>query len=123
MNLQAQLIRATALLVSTLIVLGAIAFQQPQSALAQAPAAAAHPAAKAAASSAVILPTIHVRPTPTQLAQFGTRAAAPATTEIAATATPRSTSSPNREPLRAISRMDIPYYSFGKVLPRIGSKE
>ncbi len=115
MNLQALLIRASVLIATSLILAIAVLPARNHSPVAITKPAAAHAAFTAAMPEPVLLPTIHVRPTANQLAarrsvQPSIQAAVPQRVFAA--------------PAAALSgmRLDMPYYSFGKVLPHV-SKE
>ncbi|MBS0556071.1 MAG: hypothetical protein JSR27_01505 [Proteobacteria bacterium] len=128
MNLQALLIRATVSIAAATALAAGIAldYVKPAAAVA-APIQSPKPAIRAASANAiadkpVVLPTIHVR------ASLAQRAAAEQSTPTTASgmAVPAvlevEVSTPATRPLSGL-RTDMPYYSFGKSLPRIGSKE
>jgi len=120
MYLQALLIRA-AVAVATGLMLTAAVFTNHggQTAQAATPAATIAKSARSAISAAVMLPTIHVRPTAADLAAAATPKQNPAhfVIEVALPDLPAAASTP----LRGLN-VDMPYYSFGKVLPRIGKE-
>ncbi|MDE1886109.1 MAG: hypothetical protein KGH92_09420 [Xanthomonadaceae bacterium] len=75
---------------------------------------------RSAMSAPVTLPTIHVRPTAADLASASAPQNHGAVSVINA-ALP-DLAAPSTPSLRGLD-VDMPYYSFGRVLPRIGSKE
>ncbi|MGH8040736.1 MAG: hypothetical protein ACREPN_01690 [Rudaea sp.] len=120
MNLQALLIRASVLIATCLILAIATLPSRNHSPAASAKPTVAHGAITNATPEPVLLPTIHVRPTADQLAErHSVQPSAPSPMIQAAV--------PQRvfaAPAAALSgmRLDMPYYSFGKVLPHV-SKE
>lgn len=121
MYLQPLLIRASVAAATGLLLTAAILIERTgYAAHASAPIAAVAKSARSAMPEPVTLSTIHVRPTAAEFAA----ASAPQNNrarlfiDVALPDLP-STSSPS---LRGLS-IDMPYYSFGKVLPRVGSKE
>jgi hypothetical protein len=125
-NMQALLIRAVVLLIMCLGISVAMIRHNPaQASLAQAPAAVsarlttATTALPAAVLPTTVLPTINVRPSAAEIA-----AAMNDDTDDA----PKFINASQQQPLfdattslRSL-RLDMPYYSFGKALPRV-SKE
>lgn len=124
MNLQALLIRATASIASGLMLTAAVLIAGPAHTTA-APAAGAPAAAiTTVRPKPVVLPTIHVRPTPHQRMLAADRVDAPVTGAAFVEATPhRDASAAFAIPSLRGPDVDMPYYSFGKVLPHIGAKE
>jgi hypothetical protein len=130
-NMQAVLIRAVVLLVMCLgFSIAMIGHKPAQASLAQSPAATP---ARATTTVAIVQPPMVVVPT-TMLATISVR---PSAAEIAAAMNedssslddaPKFTKASQKRPLldstvslRSL-RLDMPYYSFGKALPRV-SKE
>lgn len=119
MYLQALLIRAAVAAATGLLLTAAIfANHGGQAAHAATPAATIAKSARGAISTPVTLPTIHVRPTAAELAAAPVPEKKPTRLAIEVTLPDLSASAP----LRGLN-IDMPYYSFGKVLPRVGSKE
>ena len=120
MYLQALLIRA-AVAVATGLMLTAAVFTNHggHTAQAAAPAATIAKSPRSAVSEPVMLPTIHVHPTAADLAAAAIPKQNPArfVIEVALPDLPAATSTP----LHGLN-VDMPYYSFGKVLPRIGKE-
>lgn len=122
-NMQAVLIRAAVLLVMCLGFTLAMTRHNPaQARLVQAPAAAARVATSTAPLPIVVLPTISVRPSAAEIA--AAMSSEPSNFDTA----PGFIETAREQPIfdTAVSlrslRLDMPYYSFGKVLPRV-SKE
>ncbi|MGH8091073.1 MAG: hypothetical protein ACREO6_06445 [Rudaea sp.] len=120
MYLQALLIRA-AVAAATGLMLTAAVFTNHggQTAHAATPTAATTKSARSAMSEPVTLPTIHVHPTAADLAAAAMPKQNPArfVIEVALPDLPAAASTP----LHGLN-VDMPYYSFGKVLPRIGKE-
>ena len=122
MYLQALLIRAGVAAATGLLLTAAMLIERTgHAALAAAPSATVAQSTRRAAPAPVMLPTIHVRPAVTDLAAASAPRNEPATLAIEA-AMPDGSASTVSTSLRGPD-IDMPYYSFGKVLPRIGSKE
>jgi len=122
MNLQALLIRASVSIAAGLALTAAIAFDHPTKvAAAVTPVITRIAPATASAAAPVMLPTIHVRPSANQRFAVAVSATSAGTSEIV----PAVYQTNDANATSAVSglRMDMPYYSFGKVLPRVGSKE
>ena len=121
MNLQALLIRASVSIAAGLALTAAIAFDHAKVAVAVTPAPAHAAPATASAAAPVTLPTIHVRPTVSQRMAVAVSATSAATGGIV----PAVYETDDASAMNAASelRMDMPYYSFGKVQPRVGNKE
>lgn len=120
MYLQALLIRAAVAVATGLMLTAAIfANHSGQAAQAATPAATIAKSARSAMSEPVTLPTIHVRPTADERAAASAPKQNPArfVVEVALPDMPAVTSTP----LHGLN-VDMPYYSFGKVLPRIGKE-
>lgn len=125
MNLQALLIRAIASIASGLMLTAAVLIASPARTTAS-PAAIAPTATLAAARpQPVVLPTIHVRPTPQQRVAAANYPEAPAAAKasIVEAALRQDVSAAIATPSLRGLEVDMPYYSFGKILPRIGRKE
>jgi hypothetical protein len=122
MNLQALLIRVHVLIATCLILIGAIAYKQPQASAAQAPRARAQPAIAAVVGErAVTLPTIHVRPV-ARAAKAAIESPAPRLENASIRIAVQTTRSDGSSSSPANPSLDMPYYSFGKALPRIGKE-
>jgi hypothetical protein len=123
MYLQALLIRAAVAVATGLMLTAAVFINHGgQAAHAATPAAVTTAkSARSAISEPVMLPTIHVRPTAADLAAASAPKQSPARL-IIDVALPNLPAASAASSLRG-SSIDMPYYSFGKVLPRIGSKE
>ena len=119
MYLQALLIRAAVAVATGLMLTAAILVDHTGHASAAPVAAFAEPP-RSAMPAPVTLPTIHVRPTATELAAASVSQSHGAVLVINA-ALP-DLAAPSTPSLRGLD-VDMPYYSFGRVLPRIGSKE
>lgn len=121
MYLQALLIRA-AIAVATGLMLTAAMFIDHGGSAAHAvtPAATMAKSARSIMPEPVTLPTIHVHPTAADLAAAAIPKQNPArfVIEVALPALPASAASTLPRGLN----VDMPYYSFGKVLPRIGKE-
>ncbi|HST27186.1 MAG TPA: hypothetical protein VLK26_02320 [Rudaea sp.] len=123
MYLQALLIRAAiAIATGLMLTLAIFANHGGRAAQAATPAATIAKSARSAISEPVMLPTIHVHPTADDLAAAAARKQSPARLVIDVALPNLPAASATATPLRG-SSIDMPYYSFGKVLPRIGSKE
>lgn len=123
MNLQALLIRATASIAFGLIATAAIVIARPATnSTVPVNTATAH---AAYAPQPVVLPTIHVRPTATErlAATASRRASASGNTVVFVHAVRHDESTQTSLPVLRGLGSDMPYYSFGKVLPRISVKE
>ncbi|MBU6200149.1 MAG: hypothetical protein KGI64_03150 [Xanthomonadaceae bacterium] len=121
MYLQALLIRAAVAIATGLMLTAAILIDHTGHASpATAPVAAVAEHSRSAMSAPVTLPTIHVRPTAADLASASAPQNHGAVSVINA-ALP-DLAAPSTPSLRGLD-VDMPYYSFGRVLPRIGSKE
>lgn len=114
MNLQAQLIRATALLAAAVVFLGAMALRQPQQALAASAAAPTETFVSAASllPAPVVLATIQVRPP--RVAKPVAERRVQETTQRLPTGYAGLQGQPHRAAPHAFTQMDMPYYSFGK---------
>lgn len=123
MNLQALLIRATASIAFGLIATAAIVIARP--ATNSAVPVSAAPALATHAPQPVVLPTIHVHPTPTErLAVTASRHASDSgNTVVFVHAVQHDESTQTSLPVLRGLGSDMPYYSFGKALPRISVKE
>jgi hypothetical protein len=124
MNMQALLIRATVLAVLCVGLSVAMVNRHPVAqALPQTSAIAAQPVQAPIAPEPVLLPTVVVRPSAADLAEAmrdenADSDESPTLIEAAETRTLYDTIAPALPNVR----LDMPYYSFGKVLPRV-SKE
>ena len=118
MYLQALLIRAAVAVTTGLMLTAAILVDHTVHASAAPVAAVAEPP-RSAIPAPVTLPTIHVHATATELAF----ASAPQNHDdgLAIDAAVPDMSAPSSPSLRGLSA-DMPYYSFGKTLPRIGKE-
>ena len=122
MYLQALLIRAGVAAATGLLLTTAILIERTGHAAQTAmPTPIVAQSTRSAALAPVTLATIHVRPAPADLAAAysprNDRASVVievAIPDVSASSVSTSLRGPN---------IDMPYYSFGKVLPRIGSKE
>lgn len=123
MNLQALLIRASVSIAAGLAMAAGIALNhsRPVQAFTATPASSAKPHAVSVAAP-VTLPTIHVRPTPAQRMAASQPSAPSGTGMIIQAVFEADAGVPANKPSAGV-RLDMPYYSFGKVLPRIGAKE
>jgi hypothetical protein len=122
MYLQALLIRAAVAVATGLMLTAAIfANHGGQAAQAATPATTIAKSARSAISEPVMLPTIHVRPTADERAAASAPKQNPTrfVIEVALPDLPATSSASTS--LRG-SSIDMPYYSFGKVLPRIGKE-
>ena len=122
MYLQALLIRAAIGVATGLMLTVAIfANHGGHGAQAATPAAIIAKSARSAISEPVMLPTIHVRPTADELAAASAPKRSPARLVIDVALPDLPAASTASTSLRG-SSIDMPYYSFGKVLPRIGKE-
>jgi hypothetical protein len=125
MNMQALTIRAVVMAVVCLALSVAMVLGRPQAASSAAPAAPATTATMTGTSAAtpavpVLLPTVSIRPSLAELSAA----------ENAGNIHPKVTGAPGRTVARNAATaptlprlgLDMPYYSFGKALPRV-SKE
>lgn len=121
MNLHALLIRASVSIAAGLALTAAIALDHTKLVATVTPAPVHVAPATASAAAPVTLPTIHVRPSANQRLAIAVSATSAGTGEIV----PAMYQTNDASVTNASSelRMDMPYYSFGKVLPRVGSKE
>lgn len=120
MYLQALLIRAAVAAATGLMLTAAIFIGHGgQAAHATTPTTKAT-SARSAMPEPVTLPTIHVHPTAAELASASMPKQTPARL-VFETALPELSASSAPISLRG-SSIDMPYYSFGKVLPRIGKE-
>ncbi len=120
MYLQALLIRAAVAIATGLMLTAAILIDHTGHASPAAAVAAVAEPTRSAMPAPVTLPTIHVYATAAELAS----ASAPQSHSagLAIDAALPDLSAPSTPSLRGLD-VDMPYYSFGRVLPRIGSKE
>jgi hypothetical protein len=122
MYLQALLIRAAvAVATGLMLTLAIFANHGGQAAQAATPAATVAKSARSATPEPVTLPTIHVRPTADELAAASAPKRSPAQLVIEVALPDLPAASTASTSLRG-SSIDMPYYSFGKVLPRIGKE-
>lgn len=121
MNLQALLIRATVLLATCLIVLGALTVQ-PHHLTMQPQQTSQKPSPTVVAESAVTLPTIHVRPTAARLVKAVSHSVSSDIGAGPVGISVQTTIYETPTPSLANPRLDMPYYSFGKASPRIGKE-
>jgi hypothetical protein len=122
MYLQALLIRAAvAVATGLMLTLAIFANHGGQAAQAATPAATVAESARNATPEPVTLPTIHVRPTTDELAAASAPKRSPAQLVIEVALPDLPAASTASTSLRG-SSIDMPYYSFGKVLPRIGKE-
>ena len=123
MNLQALLIRASVSIAAGLAMAAGVALNhsRPVEAFTATPAPTVKPHA-AIVAQPVTLPTIHVRPTLAQRVAASQPSAPSGTGMVIRTAFDTATGVPTNKPTAGL-RLDMPYSSFGKVLPRIGAKE
>ena len=122
MYLQALLIRAAvAVATGLMLTLAIFANHGGQAAQAATPAATVAKSARSAMSEPVTLPTIHVRPTADELAAASAPKRSPARLVMDVALPDLPGTSTASSSLRG-SSIDMPYYSFGKVLPRIGKE-
>lgn len=121
MYLQALLIRAAVAAATGLLLIATILIDtNGYTAHATAPAATVTQSSRSTAPAPVMLPTIHVRPAAADLAASAPRN--DRTRFVIDVAMPDVPVSSVSTSLRGPD-IDMPYYSFGRVLPRIGSKE
>jgi hypothetical protein len=113
MNMTSLMVRALMLAVFATGVITAAALNQDG----RAAAPVAHALAARVASNAVELPTVSVRPTATEIADAMREDSTFQVAHAIATSHTRS----SRAPTLSLG-LDMPYYSFGKALPRV-SKE
>ncbi|HMM58438.1 MAG TPA: hypothetical protein PKD77_12730 [Rudaea sp.] len=123
MNLQALLIRASVSLAAGLAMAAGIALNhaKPAEAFTAKPTLSVKPHTVSVAEP-VTLPTIHVRPTLAQRMAAAQPSVPSGTGMFIHAVFEVDAGVPTNKP-SASARLDMPYYSFGKVLPRIGAKE
>ena len=121
MNLQALLIRASVSIAAGLALTAAIAFDHTKVAAAVTPAPTQAAPAAVSAAAPVTLPTVHVRPSASQRLAVAVSAASAGTGVIVPAV--YTTDDANVTNASSELRMDMPYYSFGRIQPRVGSKE
>lgn len=123
MNLQALLIRASVSIAASLAMAAGIAlnYSRPVEAFTATPESSVK-AHAAIVAEPVTLPTIHVRPTLAQRMAAAQPSAPSGTGMVIQTAFDIDAGVPANKPSASL-RLDMPYYSFGKVLPRIGARE
>lgn len=122
MYLQALLIRAAvAVATGLMLTLAIFANHGGQAAQPATPAATMAQSVRSAVSEPVTLPTIHVRPTADERAAAVAPKQNPARLVIEVALPDLPAAATASASLRG-SSIDMPYYSFGKVLPRIGKE-